>query len=672
MALAFVNALQLDYGLTSNAILLALQDAHRAADEYYTIRHAMAWDTSFIIPEEAIAADSVLFHDCHCNFSQMCRYKQSKLAHNRLSVSRIIDLFGTEGNKVPGVDPADVKILLEFAELGITPPVADNFRPESVNVAPLRDRYIKLQHTINKLLYKLYQDGTMIFLKKHEALQIPGIHLSPQHHADTKGKPEGRIIGDLSGQHDEHFTPLNGSAGNKDKLRDTIEQQWGAIRHPTVDMLVKMVLTSADLHGWDNIILWKKDLKGAFNLLNYNPDFCQLFAFPLTDDIVVIHLAGLFGWIGMPHAFQVLTRTLQALCRHIISGLCYWYVDDLMAVSLRNLYINDSALVDNNVQHLLGKGSIAVAKSQHGRILEFLGWEFNLDTRSITLCTRNMNKLVHALFSFETTAKISISHIQRLASLISRVSILSKHMRPYTVTLHAITSGYDQPHVRIQLNVLAQSDIMMWRAFVLLLIANPAKLSRTMESFRPQPAQFCIKYDASLTGLGVGIYNVLNDTLLAYSALELPFQVTNESKRQNTMEFVAVIFGLLLAWKLQLKDFSYTLHGDNMSSLAWAKADRVNSILARRANIVFTTISMHINASLSDTQHIPGIMNVLFDGLSRHLSPTELGLDPTLMFNAADDASVLRFVQLCDPALELSDIQSHNDLLHQCTMLLLT
>ena len=133
-----------------------------------------------------------------------------------------------------------------------------------------------------------------------------------------------------------------------------------------------------------------------------------------------------------------------------------------------------------------------------------------------------------------------------------------------------------------------------------------------------------------------------------------------------------MVFGLLLAWRLQLQNFSYTLHGDNMSSLAWAKADRVNSTLARSANIVFTTVSMHINASLSDTQHIPGIMNVLFDGLSRHVSPTELGLDPTLMFNFADDVSILRFIQLCDPALELSDIASHNDFLHQCTMLLLT
>jgi hypothetical protein len=31
-------------------------------------------------------------------------------------------------------------------------------------------------------------------------------------------------------------------------------------------MLVKMVLTAAYLYGWDKIVLWKKDLKGAFNL----------------------------------------------------------------------------------------------------------------------------------------------------------------------------------------------------------------------------------------------------------------------------------------------------------------------------------------------------------------------------------------------------------------------
>ena len=78
---------------------------------------------------------------------------------------------------------------------------------------------------------------------------------------------------------------------------------------------------------------------------------------------------------------------MQALFRHIIGGLCYWYVDDLMAVSPKALYVNNSSLVNSNVQQLLG---VALAKSQHDR-----------------------------------------------------------------------------------LSALAQSDLMMWRAFALLLIANP-------------------------------------------------------------------------------------------------------------------------------------------------------------------------------------------------------
>lgn len=668
--LNFAEGLQLSLPLTTQDIMAALQAAHTAASEYFTVKHALAWNTDFVIPADAIAADSMLFRDCGYDFSAMCRYKQRRLAHNRLSAERLVAIFGSTGTKIPGVSLQDFNTLLEFATCGITPIVSPSFKPEAINVAPLRDRYIKLQHTINKLLYKLYSDGTMIFLTKEDALRINGLHLSPQHHADSKGKPEGRIIGDLSGQHIPTFTPLNGSAHDKDELRATIALKWGEIKHPTVDQLVKMVLTAADIHGWNNIILWKKDLKGAFNLLNYNPDFCKWFAFPLTGDIVVIHLAGLFGWIGMPHAFQVLTRVLQRLCRHLISGLCYWYVDDLMAVSPKVFYDNDSELVDYNVQQLLGQGSIALAKSQHDRCLEFLGWDFNLDTRTITLCARNMNKLVHALFSFHSTDNISISHIQRLASLISRTSILSKHMRPYTHTLHTITSGYNCPHVKIKLSELAQTDIMMWRAFVLLLIANPSRLSRPMESFRHQTAQYIIRYDASLTGLGVGLYAVNGNNLITYAALQLPFSVDSDSSNQNTMEFIAVILGLLLAWRKQITTFHYDLHGDNMSSLAWARSDRVNSLLARRANIVYTTVSMHLNAHLVETEHVPGAMNVVFDGLSRNVSPEQLGLDPSLMYTVADDLAMNEFIQLCNPALRLTDMTSHTSLLKQCYRLL--
>ena len=138
------------------------------------------------------------------------------------------------------------------------------------------------------------------------------------------------------------------------------------------------------------------------------------------------------------------------------------------------------------------------------------------------------------------------------------------------------------------------------------------------------------------------------------------------------MEFVAVILGLLLAWRTQLTTFHYDLHGDNMSSLAWARSDRVNSLLARRANIIFTTISINLNAQLADTEHIPGSMNVVFDGLSRNVSPEQLGLDPLLLYTIEADPAVNEFIQLCNPALQLTDMSSHTSLLKQCYRLLST
>jgi hypothetical protein len=161
----------------------------------------------------------------------------------------------------------------------------------------------------------------------------------------------------------------------------------------------------------------------------------------------------------------------------------------------------------------------------------------------------------------------------------------------------------------------------------------------------------------------------MNNRLVTYTALQLPFNVDNDSSNQNTMEFTAIVLGLLLAWRANLSNFYYDLHGDNRSSLAWAKSDRVNSVLARRANIIFTTLSMHLNANLAEAEHVPGVLNTVFDGLSRNVSPQELGLDPLLMYNATADDAIIRIVNLCNPVDQLSDMASHKALLQQCTSL---
>ena len=119
----------------------------------------------------------------------MCKTKQDFLASNRLSADRVIDIFGEDGTKIPGMLLSDFRLLLDFATNGITPIVA-----KKVHIPPLRARYVTLKHTIDHLLFEQWGKGTMITMDTEQAKTVDGVHFSPQHHADSKGKPEGRVI----------------------------------------------------------------------------------------------------------------------------------------------------------------------------------------------------------------------------------------------------------------------------------------------------------------------------------------------------------------------------------------------------------------------------------------------------------------------------------------------
>jgi hypothetical protein len=78
---------------------------------------------------------------------------------------------------------------------------------------------------------------------------------------------------------------------------------------------------------------------------------------------------------------------------------------------------------------------------------------------------------------------------------------------------------------------------------------------------------------------------------------------------------------------------------------------------------------MHLNANLVTTEHVPGHMNIVF-GLSRNVSPEDLGLDPSLSYDTENDTTVNQFIQLCNPAIQLTSMVSHTTLLQQCSQLI--
>jgi hypothetical protein len=79
---------------------------------------------------------------------------------------------------------------------------------------------------------------------------------------------------------------------------------------------------------------------------------------------------------------------------------------------------------------------------------------------------------------------------------------------------------------------------------------------------------------------------------------------------------------------------------------------------------------MHLDAKVAVKTHIPGKLNIIFDGLSRLLSPADLGLDISLQYNANDDIALLQLLQLCDPDAAIDTIAEHIHVLKSCQQLL--
>ena len=134
--------------------------------------------------------------------------------------------------------------------------------------------------------------------------------------------------------------------------------------------------------------MWKMDLKGAFTLLSFRPSDCGLLALPMTDGLVYFPIAGNFGLTLFPFFFQVVSRSLKRRLLQLLSGGCCVYIDDIQGCCLLSELQSELAIVRRVIQDLLGSDAIAEDKTDSGRVIEWIGWSFDLDTLSISLAEK--------------------------------------------------------------------------------------------------------------------------------------------------------------------------------------------------------------------------------------------------------------------------------------------
>jgi hypothetical protein len=306
----------------------------------------------------------------------------------------------------------------------------------------------------------------------------------------------------------------------------------------------------------------------------------------------------------------------------------------------------------------MGDDSVAENKWENGRRVDFVGWEFNLDTRMVSLSQKNHYKAVYYFFIVDVHKPQSLHTMQALASRATRYSTVCRHMKPYTAAFYTMTTLYKSPSAMRVMSKVAALDVLMWRAFLCLLAFDEKNYARPIESFRPQSATFRLEYDASLTGLGLVIsHRSSSDSVwmvLQYVGMLFPFCVDSDSSFQNTCEYLAIIAGVYVLYLLGYCHFEYEIVGDSMSSLKWSRTEYTKSSIARNASIGLSLLAIRIDAQLNSAVHIAGKANVVCDRLSRDPTYLDDTLRTATCVSFVNQRRVLDYLSVCDPTVASS------------------
>jgi hypothetical protein len=654
-----------------------VEEAASYADTQYVMADALKWaldrdGVPFRVPQEAIDSDYKLFMAHMRDFGSMAKRRFTQIRASRLNSDRI--------SKVISPDNPDLARLIDLAE-GIRVTTPAMFTPNGQGVRPkLRKNYLLAHSVVNKLFHDLHEEGLAFYLPMNVALQVPGCHFIASDLVIDGKKLKGRPTIDPQRQSD---AALPEHAMNAPDVREAVTEIYGEINHPTLDIIVRMVMAFYEQEKekdptftWEDLVLWKMDLRGAFTLLSVRPEDAKLFGIELTNDgdaaktFAVFFLCGLFGWTGTPAAFQVITRAIVFQLGRTTLGKVLMYVDDLIGICRRSDLSAELARTRELCTKLLGDNAVADDKTESGRRLDVIGYCFDLDQRRVTVARKNFLKTLYGFFSTDLQASHPLRHLERLASWGSRYATICRALKPFNRAIYSLYCRGKKPrnqlsrHVKLDLTSDARRAIRMWRAMLVALDLDEGRFARSFESFREHPNTSDIgEFDCSLEGVGVLIYDEAQPSaaggyrgaMVGGGACSLlPLGFADDSSYQNTAEFIGAIFVIITMTRLGFQNIKVKLRGDSISALTWAVEEKFRSDLVHNAAVVFILLLISTGAEIVGYEHLAGEANWRCDALSRPSlmkSHGELGIGGIPFLDFREDPVAQEIIRLCDPAL---------------------
>jgi len=648
-----------------------VDEAYKAASLDYNLDQAVEWGDGFVFPTDVLTRDGDALVALDMDLTSLIRKHQQDLLSHRFNLSRI-----------EGRDPSnpDTARLRDIAVHGIRIPVDPDFI-EDRNPPKMDRTYLRAHTAVDKMWYSLYLAGFILLIPTSLLTDIPSIvrlNYSPPGWARKRGKKKGRPISDHS--RENRF----GHALNSKWVKAAVKTFYGEISPVQIEELMIMIIKQSERVGWDDLVLWKMDLKGAFNLIFFNPEEAGLLAMELTGGLTMISLVGTFGHQSTPFAFDVLSRTIIADVRSQIHGDAEICCDDLMGACAIWERVEDMETAHGCIETLFGPDSVADDKTDLGvdnlgRHIDFIGWYVDLDEARLGIARHNVLKVFYGFCELRTRQYLAVREFMRLASWSSRYSLVCRWMRPLTSYLYSASVGYSNLNAQILVSDDMRVILDLWIMFLILMELDPPNFTRGISTFYTTPPSIHINLDASLTGLGLiisritdaryadsndlkttesrvedWIIDVSNMTTVAVVEYTHGFQLGIDSSFQNSVEFVAIVTSLLLVTSLGLGKEGVIIQSDSTTALSWTAKEKFRAGRSTGAAICYMQLQQGSGeVPISGTDHIAGAINPS-DPLSRGVHPLVLGYSPEVIFNLRDNPSLHKLINEMDPTISLN------------------
>ena len=619
------------------------------------IAAAVKWGEGFTFPPQCFISDLVELNAVYGDLGALIKKRQCHMAPRRLNDRCIQNI-----SEMLSRDDPDLRLLTSLVN-GIPVIVDQTFIPDPVPPSP-SPMYIRAACAVNRMWFELYKKGFVLFfptakLKEwHSTLHFK-LNYSRAGWAKKRGAAKGRPTNNHS------YDNKRGGLINTKGAKDSLKSLYGDIHPAQLCNIVSMVLDQARIYGWDNIIMWKMDLMGAYNLLFFRAEDAGLLAMELSDNLTMVSMVGHFGWVGTPYAFDVVSRLLVKLIRMRIAGKVDIATDDLMGCCSKTHAPNDMDLANTAIHDIFVADCVNDDKTQLGLIIDVIGWNINLVNRTVGVAQHNLLKTLHGFMTVRLGDYLSIRHFMKLASWASRYSIICRYMKPFTAYLYSISNQMNNLDARKPVTSPIYQIIRLWVMFLTLANLEPISFSRSLLSFEQQACTLVCNIDASLEGIGILLYHIAGTTrkIIAVVGFKTPYVLNKDSGYQNTMEFIAVVSTIFLCIHLGYRDTGLRLESDSISSISWSSRESFRSERALSAACIYISLMIKSGLVIAETEHLAGTLMTLSDPLSRGVSPEELGFDKNVIVDLSCIPIFVRIIQMMDPVLCAGNFNEDND-----------